>query len=231
VTLVWALLWILATLSVGLVAVAASRRWGAEVLISLYVALFIASSVLANKLITLFGFTVPGGVVLFSVTFFLTDVLSEFHGAKVARKAVWLGFAAQLVFLPAVWAVIRWPHPEFWGGQEAFEATLGNTWRIIAGSLLAYVVSQNHDVWAFEFWKRKTGGRHLWLRNNASTTVSQTLDSMIFVTVAFAGVAPVWPIIGGQIAAKVIIAVIDTPFMYLARWIGGTHTAVRPPEP
>ncbi|MEZ5325796.1 MAG: queuosine precursor transporter [Verrucomicrobiales bacterium] len=183
-------------------------------------------------LLVFFDFVVPGGVVLFSVTFFLTDLLSEFHGEKAARKAVWLGFLAQLLIIPAVWATIRWPHPDFWQGQEAFAATLGNTWRIALASMIAYLVSQHHDVWAYQFWKRKTGGKHLWLRNNLSTIVSQSLDSVIFVTIAFSGLVPIWPIIAGQLVAKIAIALFDTPFMYLARaiWPNSTASSMSPSE-
>ncbi len=91
--------------------------------------------------------------------------------------------------------------------------------RIAIASLIAYLVSQHHDVWAFHFWKKKTGGKFLWLRNNVSTISSQLLDSALFITIAFYGIMPIWPLILGQRAVKIIIAAIDTPFLYASIWM------------
>lgn len=96
--------------------------------------------------------------------------------------------------------------------------TLGQTGRIVAASLIAYIVAQNHDVWAYHFWKKLTKGKHLWLRNNLSTGVSQIIDSVLFTTIAFYGITPVVPIIMSTIVLKFIIAALDTPFLYAVRW-------------
>ncbi|RLG68080.1 MAG: VUT family protein, partial [Methanobacteriota archaeon] len=99
---------------------------------------------------------------------------------------------------------------------KSFAEVLGPAPRIVAASMVAYLVSQHHDVFAFHFWKKKTGGKHLWIRNNASTVVSQLVDSVIFITLAFYGVTPLLPLIFGQWVVKMFIAVMDTPFCYLA---------------
>ena len=101
------------------------------------------------------------------------------------------------------------------GFAEKFAEVLMLTPRIVLGSIIAYLISQHHDVWAFHFWKRKTGGKHLWLRNNASTVVSQLIDTVVFVIIAFVGIFPIVPLIIGVYVAKVAIAFIDTPFMYM----------------
>ena len=83
--------------------------------------------------------------------------------------------------------------------------------------MLAYLVSQHHDVFAFEFWRRRTGGKHLWLRNNASTIVSQGIDTVLFISIAFAGSVPTSVLLNmilGQCLVKLVIAVIDTPICY-----------------
>ncbi|MDP3955839.1 MAG: queuosine precursor transporter [bacterium] len=85
-------------------------------------------------------------------------------------------------------------------------------------SLVAYVTAQKHYVWAYHFWKKFFNGKHLWIRNNASTGVSQIIDSVIFATIAFYGVIPVMPIIVSTIVVKFIIAALDTPFLYAIRW-------------
>jgi uncharacterized integral membrane protein (TIGR00697 family) len=92
--------------------------------------------------------------------------------------------------------------------------------RVVAASLLAYLISQLHDVWAFDFWKVRSRGRYLWLRNNASTMVSQAIDSVIFCVVAFWGVFPwsdFFQILATTYLLKFAIAAADTPFIYLAR--------------
>jgi uncharacterized integral membrane protein (TIGR00697 family) len=110
---------------------------------------------------------------------------------------------------------ILWPPASFWPHQEAYETILGSSARIMVASLTAYLFSQYHDVWAFHFWKRVTSDRFLWLRNNASTIVSQLLDSVVFITIAFYVSMPLVPLILGQWVVKVGIAALDTPFVYL----------------
>jgi hypothetical protein len=85
--------------------------------------------------------------------------------------------------------------------------------------MIAYLVSQHHDVWAYGFWRKKTGGRHMWLRNNASTMTSQGIDTLIFITLAFYGLVPnsiLLQMMAGQYVIKILIAALDTPFIYLA---------------
>ena len=103
--------------------------------------------------------------------------------------------------------------------SEMFSKVLALTPRITLASFIAYLISQHHDIWIFHFWKKKTNGKHLWLRNNASTIVSQLIDSIIFVTIAFYGIFPIWNMILGMWIVKIIIALIDTPFIYGAIWL------------
>jgi len=96
--------------------------------------------------------------------------------------------------------------------------------RIVLASLIAYLISQLHDVWAFDFWKKKLKGKYLWFRNNASTWVSQLIDSVIFSFIAFWGVfsLPIfWQILLTTYIFKLIVAVIDTPFIYYAKLVFG----------
>ena len=125
-----------------------------------------------------------------------------------------------LVLIISVYIVIQW-QPAVFAAEfsEMFAKVLALTPRITIAGFVAYVISQHHDVWAFHFWKRKTKGKHLWFRNNISTIVSQLLDSVIFISIAFYGVFPILPLILGQWVVKIIIALIDTPFMYTAIWM------------
>jgi hypothetical protein len=156
-----------------------------------------------------------------------------------------VGFAANFVLLALVASTIAAPaaDPEV-AGQ--FAAVLGPSANVVAGSLLAYLVSQNWDVVVFHRIREATDGRMLWLRNVASTASSQAIDTVIFISVAFL-VAPtlfgigsptpvpvVLSLIVGQYLLKLLIALVDTPFVYLVVGLvrdgdaeGGTAAASR----
>ena len=187
-------------------------------LASVFVGCMVIASVLASKIIAVFGFFVPAGVLAYSITFVCTDAISEIWGAKRSRSVVFGGFVALLFVLVLVQIGIIWPGAPFWNHSAAFASILGSTSRIIVASFLAYLVSQFHDVWAFHFWKGITGERHLWFRNILSTAVSQLIDSAIFIVVAFYGTMPIWPLLFGQWIVKLAIAAVDTPVVYLLVW-------------
>jgi uncharacterized integral membrane protein (TIGR00697 family) len=188
------------------------------VLLSVFAGGITIASVLANKIINVAGFYVPAGILAYSITFICTDVISEIWGKERAGRTVLGGFIALIAALVLVRLSLAWPAAPFWRGTEAFAEILGATSRIILASFVAYLASQFHDVWAFHFWKRATGNRHLWLRNNLSTAVSQFIDSFLFIFIAFYGVMPLWPLIMGQWAVKFAISILDTPLVYLVVW-------------
>jgi uncharacterized integral membrane protein (TIGR00697 family) len=175
----------------------------------------VLAALLASKIITVGPLVVPAGVLPYSVTFIITDVLSEVWGKEQAKHVVMGGFVTLVLAFLLISVSILWPPASFWPHQQAYETILGSSTRIIVASLVAYLLSQYHDVWAFHIWKRLTGDRFLWLRNNASTMVSQLFDSVVFITIAFYGIMPVLPLIVGQWVVKVGIALLDTPLVYL----------------
>ncbi len=207
------------------------RATALVVLASLFVASLTASNYLASKLtaFTLFGLqlAVPAAVVAYALTFAFTDIISEVYGKKAAGRVVAAGFLAQLLVLAYNALAVKLPHAPFSPTTpEAYRSVVWGGAQIILASLTAYIISQTHDVWAFHWWKEKTGGRWLWLRNNASTMASQLIDTVIFITLAF-NVIPsllggqplplnvVANIILGQYIVKVLIALADTPLVYL----------------
>ncbi len=214
------IIWILATFAIGSVAGILGKRYGVEFPIAFVASLVVMANIFANKIVVFGPLTVPASVIVFSMTFFITDIISEKWGKSKAKKAVWAGFFANLVLIISVYIVLAWESASYaLEISEMFSKILALTPRIVIASFLAYIVSQNHDVWAFQFWKKKTKGKYLWLRNNASTIVSQFIDSIIFITIAFYGIFPIWPLIFGQWVLKILIALIDTPFMYATIWI------------
>lgn len=170
------------------------------------------------------------GVILYSGIYFATDLLSEKYGRREANRAVQIGFlvsiiivvmiSISLVFQPST----RPETAEFSQNiHDAFDTLFNFTPRFVFGSLLAYYISQTFDVWMFHFIRNKTRGRHLWLRNNLSTMTSQALDTLVYSLVVWWGVVDLDTAILLGLAKyllKVIIAIIDTPFIYWGRsWV------------
>ncbi|MDD5475732.1 MAG: queuosine precursor transporter [Syntrophales bacterium] len=196
-----------------------------------FISSLLLSNILASKIIVVGGFLLPAAIILYPLTFLITDVVGEIEGKKSARGLVVAGFVMSL-FMVAALVVARWlPPAPFWGHQEAYVAILGATPRIVIASMIAYLVSQTHDVWAFHWWRQKTEGRHLWIRNIASTVISQGIDSVLFITIAFGGLYS-WPAVavmaGSQYLVKVGIALLDTPLCYLlVRYYGNNRKQVQ----
>ncbi len=212
------LAWIILTLLVASLSAVVAKKHGPEYIIGLYAGMVVVANVLASKIVVFLWWEFDAGTIVYASVFLLTDMLSEFYGKKTAQKAVFAGFFANIMLLLSVLIAIAWQPSASWGNQEAFAAVLGNTWRIVLASMTAYLLSQNHDIWAYEFWRKLTRGRHLWLRNNASTMASQLLDTVVFVSIAFYGVYPITGMIIGLYTFKLLVAVIDTPYLYVVRW-------------
>ena len=190
-----------------------------------------ASKILAFQLpgalpVTGSELVLPGAALAYALTFLASDCYTELYGRRAAQVLVNVGFLMNFLVLALVYSTILAPaaDPEF---AATFEAALAPTANVIAGSLLAYVVSQNYDVVVFDALSNYTDGRYLWLRNVVSTGTSQAVDTVIFVGVAFwvlpqyAGVGPtfeaniVLSLVVGQYLLKLLIALLDTPFVYL----------------
>ncbi len=191
-------------------------------LVSVFVAGVVVTNVIGTKIMTLFGLNFTAGMLAYCVTFPITDTIGEVWGKRHAQTAVWGGLIGNFVMVLLVYLAIVSEPAVFWGGQQQYSAVLGMVPRIVFASMLAYLVSQLHDVWAFHFWSKVTKGKHLWLRNNLSTATSQLIDSAIFVSVAFWGVLPsdaILTIFVGQYLIKLLIAAIDTPAVYALVWL------------
>jgi uncharacterized integral membrane protein (TIGR00697 family) len=189
-------------------------------------------TVLANievlMLIDGFGMEQTLGNVMFASTYLITDILSENEGKKSAARAVWLGVftsAAMLVFTQ-YW-LLYLPADSDWA-RPSVEAIFSTTPRLLLGSFLGYAVSQRFDVWLYHLiWKRteaRSGDRtrFLWLRNNAATLLSQVVNTILFTTVAFAGMyewSTFFSILGSSYVIYIATSMLDTPFVYLSRVI------------
>ena len=216
------LLWVgFILLDLGLVTLI-YRFFGKTGLYVVIVASIITANIQVVKTVEIFGFVATLGNVLYGSIFFATDILSEVYGKKAARRGVWLGFIGMLLMTLWMQLGLRFiPHASDFA-QGPLSDIFGLMPRIAAGSMVAYLVSQHHDIWAFLYWKKRTKGRLLWLRNNASTMVSQAIDSIIFCSIALWGLydTDTWlQILVSTYVMKLIVAAVDTPFLYLAKKI------------
>lgn len=182
----------------------------------------IVANVQVVKLVEFFGITATLGNIVYASSFLVTDILSEIYGKKEAKRAVYIGLFSlvsmtvlmnlALTFIPAA--------DDF--AQESLSTIFGFMPRIAGASLLAYLLSQTHDVWAYDFWRNRFPSlRFLWLRNNASTMVSQLIDSTVFTLLAFWGVFPMEALVEifwTTYLLKWVVGAADTPFIYIARY-------------
>ena len=201
-----------------------------------FMALLVVANIIAVKPIGIGSWALPASIIAYPFTFLVTDTISELYGRRVVSRVVWYGFGLSVAMVLLVYVAKVLPGADFWTSQDAYDAILGAVPRIVLGSLIAYVVSQNSDVLIFHYVRRVTDGRHLWLRNNASTTVSQAIDTVLFISIAFGGTVPLATLgtmIVTQYVLKVCIAAIDTPLVYVL--VGAIRSASQPdvnaPEP
>lgn len=232
-------------------------------LAALFVVVLVLTNVIGTKLFHLFpdggpflfdgkAWILTSGILTYPITFLVTDVVSEIWGAKRASFMVIFGFLMSLMMLGILQLAIALPPATIWApdgypfqnGEEmqvAFAATFANPGTLLFASMLAYLVAQLFDVRLYHFWWRVTGGKHMWLRNNGSTWVSQLVDTMIVngIFLRF-GLkwewGPIFEVILAVYLCKIVLAMIDTPLIYLARnwmekWLGIEHDPNRAKAP
>ena len=175
----------------------------------------VIANILASKVISFWGLVAPAAIVFYPITFLITDIIGELWGKKEAARTVKYGLICQFISLVFIALAIALPVAPFADNQEAFASILGNTFRMVLASLVAYLFAQLWDVHIFHALKDKTNGKAKWLRNNVSTMTSQAFDTMIFITIGFWGVVPnIWIMVFSQYLIKLVCAAIDTPFFY-----------------
>ena len=194
----------------------------------LLAALFITALVVSNLIfqkffywdfLGIYTFKISVGILPYPITFLITDLVSEVYGKKKANEMVTVGifasFFSLLIILIADAAPAIDKSPV---GDELFTTVFGATAVAVFASMMAYLLAQYIDIQIFHFWKRVTKGKHLWLRNNFSTFLSQFVDTftVLFLLCSFGKLS--WDIFGALLLSgflfKILIAAIDTPFLY-----------------
>ena len=176
------------------------------------------------KNVDIFGFATTAGNVLYAATFLVTDILSEKYGKKDAAKAVAYSFSVMVLWLLGTQLILWFAPNENDYISESLKTVFGLVPRITAASLVGFIISQRLDVFLYHYiWSRTGSGKSkLWLRNNLSTLTSQMIDTVIFTFIAFWGVYPNGVFLSILLTTylfKAVVALLDTPFMYLSRKI------------
>ena len=188
----------------------------------------IASNIIAIKVVDISGlvggwldYFQPAAIIVFPVSYIIGDILTEVYGYATARRVIWSGFFANAMVVLAIVVAQEMPAAPFWGDQEAYDAILGQTWRIVGGSFTAILVGEFANSFVLARLKRKTQGRFLWMRTISSTVIGQGLDSAIFLTIAFFGTATIangealWAFVWRAWLIKTLYEVVATPLTYL----------------
>lgn len=216
------LLWLLLLIVDFSLALLAYRFLGKQGLYAVIITSIIVANLQVVKIIRLFGFVTTLGNIMYGGIFLVTDILSEKYGKQDAQKGVWLGFYALIAMTVLMQIALLFKPDVSDFAQPHFIAIFSLMPRVALGSVIAYLISQHHDIWAFHELKKKTKGKKLWLRNNLSTMLSQLIDSVIFCSVAFIGLWSWniwWQVLITTYIFKFIVAVLDTPIIYLAKKI------------
>ena len=188
----------------------------------------IAANIEVLILVQAFGMEMTLGNILFATTFLVTDILSEIAGKKQAQQAVWIGIAANVLFVVVSQSWLMYiPSAEDWV-TPSMRSIFSNTPRLMLASLAVYAIVQVFDVWLYHKWwdltQRLSGDRrgYLWVRSNVSSLISQLLNAILYTAFAFYGMYDIPTLVSIVLSSYVIFiftSLLDTPIVYWARLI------------
>ncbi len=189
-----------------------------QVLSGLFIMTLLVSNIIAGKIAAFGGLFLPAAVIVFPVSYILSDVLTEVYGYAAMRRVIWLGFVCNLIAVVIIAIAISLPSAPFYDGQSAFAAVLSAIPRILGASFVAYLAGEFANAYILAKMKIKTKGKYLWMRTIGSTIVGEGLDSLLFISIAFWGVLPASQlptVILTQWLFKVAFETIATPLTYV----------------
>ncbi|MDV3126075.1 queuosine precursor transporter [Mycobacterium sp. 21AC1] len=153
-------------------------------LVAVFTALIIISNVTATKGVAFGPIITDGGFIVFPLTYVIGDVLSEVYGFKAARRAIFLGFAMNILAAFVFWVTIYLPAADFYANQEHFENVVHAYTQLIVAGLAGFIVGQTINAWAVVAIKQRTKEKHLWARLVGSTFAGQLGDTLVFCSIA-----------------------------------------------
>jgi uncharacterized integral membrane protein (TIGR00697 family) len=183
----------------------------------LFVAVLMISNIVATKIFKVFVFNFSGGVILFPISYIFGDILTEVYGYARSRAVIWMGFFCSALLVGVVNLVGWLPPGQGWTFQKEYEIILGSTGRIVLASFIAYLAGEFVNSFLMARMKIMTRGRWLWMRTIGSTIVGEGIDTVLFVTIAFAGILPsplLFSVILSNYLFKCGFEVVVTPVTY-----------------
>ena len=185
------------------------------IIAAIFITCLITANIVAVKLVSFGGLTLPAAIIIFPLSYIFGDILTEVYGYRAARRVIWLGFICNLIAVFGIWLGGLLPAAPVWENQEAYDAVLGYTPRILVASFAAYLVGEFSNSLVLSRMKIRTKGRWLWTRTIGSTVVGQGLDSAIFILISFAGTPWFVPMsIVHHWLVKTGYEAVATPFTY-----------------
>lgn len=182
----------------------------------------ILANIITAKNAMIFGLSTAIGTVMFASTFLATDILSECYSKEDAKKAVYIGLCSNIVLIITTQIALRYIPSPFDYANEAMTTLFALNLRISLASAAMYFIANMADVYIFNKIKERMNGRALWLRNNVSTILCNCIENFGFIGLAFWGIYDIQTILTIAVSTSIIeliVALLDTPFLYLARRI------------
>jgi uncharacterized integral membrane protein (TIGR00697 family) len=188
------------------------------VIVALFVTCLITANIIIAKQISIGGIILPAAIIIFPLSYIIGDVLTEVYGYQQARRVIWLGFLCNAVTVLAIWIGKVLPPAPVFEAQSAYDRILGSTPRFLLASFIAYLAGEFTNSFVLAKMKILTKGRWLWTRTIGSTLVGQGVDTVVVLTIAFAGVLPL-TVLGIMILShwlvKTIYETVATPLTYV----------------
>jgi uncharacterized integral membrane protein (TIGR00697 family) len=182
--------------------------------------IIIFSFITVQKLININGFSIASITIgLYAISFFLIDFIIEIYDKKLAYQTIFIGLFSGILIAIILYFNIHIESVDFWQHQSSFNQVFGSTPRFAFAFIIAFLFAQLNNVFIFNLLKQITNGKYFFIRKNISTIISQGFDTIIFYGFAFYGILPNFEsFVFYTFIIKVIISLIDTPFLYLAIW-------------
>lgn len=180
----------------------------------------VLANVITAKNADIFGLSTAIGTVMFASTFLATDILAENHSKEEAKQAVYIGLFADVVLIVSTQIALLYKPSAIDYADGAMRTLFALNLRISIASMIMYFIANMADVYLFTKLKEKSDGKRLWLRNNVSTILCNCLENFGFIAIAFAGIydgKTILIIAASTSVVEFIVALLDTPFLYLAK--------------
>ncbi|WP_028388746.1 queuosine precursor transporter [Legionella fairfieldensis] len=155
-----------------------------------YVTFLMAATVMAYKIVNIWGFSEPGSTIIYTFTFFLGNIYSELYGAENAKKLIWQSILSGYLFAILITIVNAFPSPEYWDLKEQFELVLGHVLRFTNSGIVGYLTSSFFNVYLIAKWKYQLKGNYFWLRSLIASSLSEGIATFVAGFLTFFGMMP-----------------------------------------